>query len=113
MAKPKPAPSPTGYLLTDARFDADYHAGKLTPWKPGDPVGCGDVYLPTSELRSAYAEECRRQQTEANALYVLDGATLAIRQARVRQLPVNLQAAVQVRVWEIWNERKAANDNKK
>lgn len=30
----------------------------MTPWKPGDPVGCGEAYLPTAKIRLAYALAC-------------------------------------------------------
>ena len=26
----------------------------MTPWKPGDPIGAGIVYLPDAETRAAY-----------------------------------------------------------
>lgn len=39
----------------------------MKPWKPGDPVGRGAVYLPTRAASQAYTEACLHEMSDATA----------------------------------------------
>lgn len=85
---------------------SDIHQGKLTPWKPGDPIATGQIYLPDAESRAAYGAEVQRQLVESWATFVLQGRNIQTRRARIQQCPRSMQGAVKARVLEIWEERK-------
>jgi hypothetical protein len=86
---------------------SDIHQGKLTPWKPGDPIATGQIYLPDAESRAAYGAEVQRQLIESWARLVLQGRDINTRRARIRACPRSMQDQVKARVTELWEERRA------
>lgn len=74
----------------------------MKPWAPGDPVGVGEVFLPTSKLRTAYAEECARKIIEAAAQAVLNAPELATRHAIIARHPKKTRDNLKARVKELW-----------
>lgn len=78
----------------------------LRPWQPGDPIGCGLVYLPDDDTRAAYGAEVRRQLINNWASYVLAGRNLDVMRARIKKCPAGMQDEVKARVLEIWNSER-------
>ena len=84
----------------------DIHQGKLTPWQPGDPVGTGQVYLPSEKLAAAYGAECQRLLVESWAQQVMKGQTIHARRALIQQCPASMREKVKLRVTELWEQNK-------
>lgn len=77
----------------------------MKPWQPGDPVGCGQVYLPTAKLREAYGAQCLKQIMDAAALAVINAPELATRQAMIARHPLNTRDLLKQHVKELWERR--------
>jgi hypothetical protein len=73
------------------------------PWKVGDPIGSGEIYLPDRKTQKAYGDACRAALIESAAQHVLSLRTLQDRRAFIEKHP-NAEA-IKVRVKELW-ERK-------
>lgn len=77
----------------------------MTPWRPGDPVGRGAVFLPTPAIRAAYHAACAAERIDATARAVLALPTLPERRARIEQCPERDRDALRARVTELWSAR--------
>lgn len=75
-------------------------------WRPGDPVGGGEVYLPDEKTRAAYGEECARQIVEAYAWRVVQTPSLYYRRQLIEQFPKAMQQRLKDRVLELWRTSK-------
>lgn len=76
------------------------------PWRPGDPVGCGEAFLPTRALQLAYADACRAAILDATARAIAEIPDLATRRARIAAHPEAQRGALQERIAQIWQQRK-------
>ena len=76
------------------------------PWKPGDPVGVGEVYLPDKKTREAYGRACREQWLEAAAVAVMAKRMLQERRYLINAYPVQHREALKAKVAELWERLK-------
>lgn len=79
---------------------------KRRPWAPGDPVGCGEVFLPTRRDVLAYTDACQAAILDATARSILAEQDLATRRARIDAFPEAKRDALKARIKELWNERR-------
>lgn len=77
----------------------------MKPWAPGDPVGCGAVFLPTAKIRAAYHAEAHRQMITATARSIINMPEVATRRARVAMYPEKWRDELKARVKELWEAR--------
>lgn len=70
-------------------------------WKPGDPVGSGEVYLTSSLARRAYGREIRARVIAATP-------ELERRRKMIEATPEDERAATRARVMDLWKEREKA-----
>lgn len=73
------------------------------PWKLGDPVGCGAVFLPTRKHVEDYTAECNRLMIEADARAICAMPDLRTRQARIARYPEKWRDTLKRRVREMWD----------
>lgn len=73
-------------------------------WQPGDPVGCGPVYLPTRDVADAYARACLDAILTADARAICAIPEIATRRARIAMYPEKHREALKARVRELWNK---------
>jgi hypothetical protein len=76
----------------------------LRPWREGDPVGAGEVYLPDSKTKQAYTKACKDQMVESAARHVLSLPSLEQRRAFIANHPA--QEELKHRVRKLWEEKK-------
>lgn len=98
QAKAKPNPVKPAWM----RAAEDLEAGRITP----DQIPDIDRELVVKLVENS------RALVDHHAERVLRGRTRERRQELLRRLPKGLQAKVEKRVWQLWRERKAANDNR-
>ena len=76
----------------------------MRPWREGDPVGAGEVYLPDTKTKQAYAKACKGQMIESAARHVLSLPSLEQRRAFIAKHPT--QEELKHRVRKLWEEKK-------
>ena len=76
----------------------------MRPWREGDPVGAGEVYLPDSKTKQAYTNACKRQWIESAARHVLRLSRIEQRRAFIAKHPA--QEELKQKVRDLWGERK-------
>lgn len=74
----------------------------LKPWQPGDPVGRGQVYLPSSKVRVEYHRQCTREIILADARMICAAPDLQTRRAMIARYPEEYREQLKARVKEIW-----------
>lgn len=78
----------------------------MTPWKPGDPVGMGLVYLPDKKTRDAYGKACRDQWIESAAQHAVQLPTLEARRNFINSYPAQARDQLKDRVAKLWRMLK-------
>jgi len=76
----------------------------VTPWKLGDPVGGGKIYLPDIKTKKEYASECRRMMIESAAQHVTKMRTVSERRLFISKQPIDRQEDLKIRITEIWRK---------
>lgn len=74
-------------------------------WQPGDPVGCGEAYLPTPKIRAAYHAAVHTAMIDAEARAILNAPEVATRRARIARYPEKWRDELKARVKELWEAR--------
>lgn len=74
----------------------------MQPWRAGDPVGCGLVYLPTKKLRDAYGAACVEAQIHADARAICAIPRIETRRARIAMYPAHRRDLLKAKVAEMW-----------
>lgn len=77
----------------------------MKPWRAGDPVGCGPVFLPTRKLIDAYTEACVDAQIHADARSICAIPRVETRRARIAMYPPLRRDLLKARVAELWAAR--------
>ena len=77
----------------------------MNPWRKGDPVGSGEVYLPDSKTKQAYAEACKRLWLEPAAQHAVSLPTLQARRRFLANYPDAAREELKGKIIELW-ERK-------
>lgn len=78
----------------------------MQPWRPGDPVGMGLVYLPDKKTRDAYGKACRDQWIESAAKHAVQLPTLQARRDFINSYPAGARGQLKDRVAELWRMLK-------
>lgn len=76
----------------------------MMAWRAGDPVGCGKVYLPDQETRSAYGAACRAAVIDAAARRALTLPTVEARRKFIAAYPAREQPALKARMSQLWRK---------
>ena len=76
-----------------------------SPLRPGDPVGCGEVYLPTRAAAEAYQAACRDAILTADARAIIAIPSVGTRCARVAMYPALWRGALKQKIKELWAAR--------
>ena len=74
----------------------------------GDPVGMGEVYLPSRDSKEAYAAACEEEITNSAARYAMELTTVAARRDFIATWPESRRNALKAKIKELWEKR---NDN--
>lgn len=77
----------------------------MKPWVEGDPIGMGEVYLPTQKVRDAYGRACRDAQIESVAAHAIELATLAARRQFIDTYPADRRDALKARIKTLWEKK--------
>ena len=77
----------------------------VEPYQEGDPVGCGEVYLPDEHSRKCYGDALRREFVETLAVRVLNAGSLYNRRTELNRVPDGMRESVEARVRELWKSR--------
>lgn len=77
----------------------------MKPWKAGDPVGCGIVFLPTKKLIAAYVDACVEEQISTDARAICAIPSVQTRRARIAMYPEARRDLLKARVAELWSAR--------
>tara|TARA_R110000765_G_C18470694_1_gene551112 strand:+ start:31 stop:288 length:258 start_codon:yes stop_codon:yes gene_type:complete len=83
----------------------------MTPWREGDPVGIGEVYLPDDKHKKTYSLACKRLIIESAAFHVLKLKTIDKRREFINSYPQAGQADLKSRVKELWGKANNGNSN--
>ena len=83
----------------------------MTPWREGDPVGIGEVYLPDDKHKKAYSLACKRLIIESAAFHVLKLKTIDKRREFINSYPQAGQDDLKSRVSELWGKANNGNSN--
>lgn len=79
----------------------------MQPWRLGDPVGMGEVYLPDKKTREAYGKACRDAWLESAARHVASLPTINARRLCIDSFPANSREALKQKIMEVWNENNS------
>ena len=77
----------------------------MRPWREGDPVGAGVVYLPDTKTKQAYARACKRLWIESAAKHAISLPTLHQRRNFIDSYPLDALEALKDRIKELWEAR--------
>ena len=77
----------------------------MKPWQPGDPVGCGEVYLPDKKTRAAYGKACRDLWIDSAAKHAISLSTLHQRRKFIDSYPLDARNELKGRIKELWEAR--------
>lgn len=78
----------------------------MKPWREGDPVGAGVVYLPDTKTKQAYARACKRLWIESAAQHAISLRTLQARRDFINSYPPEAREELKDRVRELWEAQK-------
>jgi hypothetical protein len=71
----------------------------------GDPVGMGEVYLPSRDSKEAYAAACEEEITNSAARYAIELRTVEARRDFIASWPENQRNALKAKIKELWEKR--------
>lgn len=77
----------------------------MKPWRLGDPVGMGEVYLPDSKTRAAYGKACRAAVIDSAAKHAINLPTLQRRREFINSYPAAAREALKDRIRELWRAK--------
>lgn len=77
----------------------------MKPWAEGDPIGMGEVYLPTQKVRDAYGKACREAIIDSAAAHAIELATLAARRQFIDTYPADRRDALKARIKTLWEKK--------
>lgn len=78
----------------------------MQPWKPGDPVARGLVYLPDKKTRDAYGKACKELWIEPAAIHAVSLNTLHERRRFIDGYPMPERDQLKAKVAELWSKIK-------
>lgn len=78
----------------------------MRPWREGDPVGAGEVYLPDTKTKQAYANACKRIWLDSAAHRAISLPTLQLRREFINNYPAKEREALKDKIRKLWEENK-------
>jgi hypothetical protein len=78
----------------------------MTPWRKGNKIGSGEVYLPDDDARAAYGSACLDAILYATAKQVLRMKELAERRQFIANYPQALQPELKEKIKALWAEKQ-------
>ena len=78
----------------------------MKAWKKGDPVGGGEIYLPTAADRAAYGQACRAAILTSAATYCLSLTGIEARRKYIAEYPAHLREDLKAEISKIWEGRR-------
>lgn len=77
----------------------------MKAWSAGDPIGMGEIYLPTQKARNAYGNACREAIIDSAAAHAIKLATLAARRRFIDTYPADRRDALKARIKTLWEKK--------
>jgi hypothetical protein len=71
----------------------------------GDPVGMGEVYLPTRDSKEAYASACNEEMLDSAARYAMELRTVEERRDFIATWPESRRNALKAKIKTLWEKR--------
>jgi hypothetical protein len=71
----------------------------------GDPVGMGEVYLPTRDSKEAYASACNEEMLDSAARYAIELRTVEARRDFIATWPESRRNALKAKIKTLWETR--------
>jgi len=72
----------------------------------GDPVGMGEVFLPTRDSKDAYNNACNDEMLNSAAEYAVLLRTVEARRDFIASWRENQRNALKAKIKELWEKRK-------
>ena len=71
----------------------------------GDPVGMGEVYLPTRDSKEAYNAACNEELLDSAARYAMELRTVEARRDFIATWPESRRNALKEKIKTLWEKR--------
>jgi hypothetical protein len=71
----------------------------------GDPVGMGEVYLPTRDGKEAYNAACNEEMLDSAARYAMELRTVEARRDFIATWRENQRNALKTKIKALWEKR--------
>ena len=71
----------------------------------GDPVGIGEVYLPTRDSKEAYNAACNEEMLDSAARYAMELKTVEARRDFIATWPESRRNALKAKIKALWETR--------
>jgi hypothetical protein len=70
-----------------------------------DPVGIGEIYLPTRDSKEAYNAACNEEMLDSAARYAMELRTVEARRDFIATWPGSRRNALKAKIKELWEKR--------
>jgi hypothetical protein len=77
----------------------------LKVWQVGDPVGIGEIYLPTRDSKEAYNAACNEEMLDSAARYAMELRTVEARRGFIATWPESRRNELKAKIKELWEKR--------
>ena len=71
----------------------------------GDPVGMGEVYLPSRDSKEAYSAACNEKMLDSAARYAMELKTVEARRDFIATWRENQRNALKTKIKVLWEKR--------
>jgi len=71
----------------------------------GDPVGMGEVYLPSRDSKEAYNAACNEELLDSAARYAMELRTVEARRDSIATWPESRRNALKSKIKTLWETR--------
>ena len=71
----------------------------------GDPVGLGEVYLPSRDSKEAYNAACNEEMLDSAARYAMELRTVEARRDFIATWPESRRNALKAKIKTLWEKR--------
>jgi len=71
----------------------------------GDPVGMGEVYLPSRDSKEAYNAACNEELLDSAARYAMELRTVEARRDFIATWPESRRNALKAKIKILWEKR--------
>ena len=71
----------------------------------GDPVGMGEIYLPTRDSKEAYNAACNEEMLDSAAQYAMELRTVEARRDFIATWPESRRNELKAKIKTLWEKR--------